>query len=695
MKFRALGVNLLVMGASLLVLLGVLEVAARIVLPRPETVLVDHPKREANPQMGEKAVYSVRGLGGMTLFEMTDTGLRLRRNVRVITRGHDLTGRNAEVRTNSLGYRGDDVPPKTDRDFRILTLGDSITLADYAPEDETYPAHIEHRLRRFTQATKDIRVINAGTSSIDLRTEFLILMETGLSVKPDIVVEGLYLNDADTSFTLRAVTYPSYIRWSRFLTYLMSRTDYLHTLLRYREREQDRKEERSQFEATHPVSATADWHEGGPGFNREIVTAFNDWGYAWTDDAWRKMDETLTLMKQVADDNNFELFVVLLPVRQQVQAKVLRDEPQQAFERSMRRLGLPHLDVLGPMREKFAKDGQNIFYDHCHYRPEGNELIGRLIADALAGESKRLAAIGIDGRHALEPSASAPTARPVGSPRVPEILNLPDGIAVTAGGEVLIADANEGTIERAGPDGTFRTSFGTTAYKVPNAVAVDAQGIVYVADTWSHRVVRLSPEGALLGELSVPSGFYAPRDVAVARGGDVFVANTGRSRIERYDSSQRHVTGWGEHGSADGQFQEPLGVAVGGHELYVADYGNARIQVFNFDGRFLRSWPVAAWKGASISNRPALVVDGDRVYVSDPVGDAVLVFSTRGEARPSLKSPELKGPTGLALSNDGMLYVANVGTGAIARIRLSGRTASATFERFAPHTLRPAGRPAS
>jgi DNA-binding beta-propeller fold protein YncE len=681
MRLKALGVNLLVLAGSLVFLFLALEIVARVFLARPSTVLVDNIHHEDVRPTENKEFRSPRGLPGFTLFMQTETGLRLQPNVRVIIRGHELSGRNVEVRTNALGYRGDDVPPKNPDDFRILVLGDSITLSDYAPEDQTYPAFLEKRLAQLGPARKKLKVINAGTSSIDLRSEFMILMETGLQTKPDIVVEGLYLNDADVSFTLGAVTYPPSVRWSRFLTYLMSRTNYLKTMLQVREREEDRKEEKDHFLAAHPVSATADWQTDEQGFNREIADAFGDWGYAWTDDAWRKMEETLTLMKQVAADHDFELFVVLLPVKQQVQSKLLRDEPQRAFARVVKRLGLPHLDLLGPMRAQFARDGQNIFYDHCHYRPEGNELIGRLIADALAAESKRLSAVGIHPRAdapamlEIAPATQAVTA--------PEILNQPQGVAVTADGEVLVADLNENRIERA-VAGHFLPPLGAAVYQSPNGVAVDAKGDVYVADTWNQRIAVVARDGAPLGELPIPAGgFYAPRDVTVAPEGDIFVVNTGQSRIEHYDATRHYLGGWGAPGSDDGQFREPLGATAAGRELYVLDYGNARVQVFSFEGRFLRAWSVRAWKSAPISNRPALAFYDGRLYATDPVGNAVLVFSPRGEALGSITAPELQTPAGLAAGADGTLYVANIETGTLSTIRIP-RGGTPVVAPFAP-----------
>jgi hypothetical protein len=391
---RELAAGLLVSLGALLFVFGVLEGVARLVLPRTDSVLVQDLKPTV-PVARRTQQRRVPIAPNEALFRETEAGGRMYPNVQVIVRKHQVSGRRVEIRTNALGYRGDEVPPKTAQDFRILVLGDSITLADYAAEEETYPARMEQRLREYRDATKKIRVINAGTAGLDLRSEFMILMETGLSTKPDIVVEGLYLNDAALSFTLKATVLPPYVRWSRLLTFVVGRIDSLRALFRYRMREQDWKPAQARFLAQHPVAVEGDWRDSDATFNQEIADTFFDWGYAWSEDAWARMGETLTLMKQVARDHDFELFVVLFPVRQQVQSKLLRDEPQRRFEEMVRGLGLPYLDLLPPLRDKFARDGHDLYYDHCHYRPEGDELIGRLIADRLARESHRLQGIGV------------------------------------------------------------------------------------------------------------------------------------------------------------------------------------------------------------------------------------------------------------------------------------------------------------
>jgi sugar lactone lactonase YvrE len=77
-------------------------------------------------------------------------------------------------------------------------------------------------------------------------------------------------------------------------------------------------------------------------------------------------------------------------------------------------------------------------------------------------------------------------------------------------------------------------------------------------------------------------------------------------------------------GDADGQFDEPRGIAMASDEsVYVVDSNNARVERFDPEGNF-----VASWDGAS--------------------GSVALTISARGY-----------GPTGIAVGNDDLFYVAD------------------------------------
>src|SRR5260370_40209723 len=81
----------------------------------------------------------------------------------------------------------------------------------------------------------------------------------------------------------------------------------------------------------------------------------------------------------------------------------------------------------------------------------------------------------------------------------------PTGIVVDGNGNVLVADTNNGRIEKFSPTGTFLSIIGTKAsgqgqLGAPNGVAVDRTGNIYVADASNHRVQKLSADGRLIAE---------------------------------------------------------------------------------------------------------------------------------------------------------------------------------------------------
>jgi sugar lactone lactonase YvrE len=69
--------------------------------------------------------------------------------------------------------------------------------------------------------------------------------------------------------------------------------------------------------------------------------------------------------------------------------------------------------------------------------------------------------------------------------------------------------------------------------------------------------------------------------VATDSSGNLYVADTGNNRIQKFSSSGVFITKWGSYGSGSGQFDGPQGMAFDPTgKIYVADTGNARIQVF-------------------------------------------------------------------------------------------------------------------
>ena len=123
---------------------------------------------------------------------LTGHGRRLKPNLD-FKQNFVMSGLEVRFRTNSLGFRGPEMPAeKSPGEKRVLVLGDSITLAAYLPEDQIFTSLVQDAL----SASGPVRVVNAGVYDAGLQEEIYVLKESGLKIKPDVVLLGFYLNDS-------------------------------------------------------------------------------------------------------------------------------------------------------------------------------------------------------------------------------------------------------------------------------------------------------------------------------------------------------------------------------------------------------------------------------------------------------------------------------------------------------------------
>lgn len=140
----------------------------------------------------------------------------------------------------------------------------------------------------------------------------------------------------------------------------------------------------------------------------------------------------------------------------------------------------------------------------------------------------------------------------------------------------------------------------------PSAVAVDSAGTLFIADTWNHRIRRVDSKTGVIQT----------------------VAGTGQSKW----------TGDGSPG-VSASLNEPVALVLDGTCLYIADQSNNRIRMLDLDSGVITT----------------VAGTGDSGY--------------NGDGMPAVESA-LAGPSGLALDQEGNLYIADTFNG---RIRMIDR----------------------
>lgn len=123
-------------------------------------------------------------------------------------------------------------------------------------------------------------------------------------------------------------------------------------------------------------------------------------------------------------------------------------------------------------------------------------------------------------------------------------------------------------------------------FKLPAGLTVDSSGNLFVMDTGNSRIVRLSPEGKRIGDLPPAPGsetghFTNALRMRMSSEGILCVADTDNHRLQTFDSKLTWLAEYGSLGQEAGQFSHPIGLAYDpSGNLWVADSGNHRVQKF-------------------------------------------------------------------------------------------------------------------
>lgn len=162
---RALVQNLALAAASLLLLLGIVEGAARLV-----------------------------GAPGLTLHPTSSNCLDRDPALGYVLRP-SCTGvlHGTPLRTNDVGLRGG--PVATDDATRILAVGDSSTFGWQVPEDQSYPLQLETRLDALYGKGR-YHVLNAGIPGYTSHHGIGALERYGPTLHPGIVIIAFGYNDS-------------------------------------------------------------------------------------------------------------------------------------------------------------------------------------------------------------------------------------------------------------------------------------------------------------------------------------------------------------------------------------------------------------------------------------------------------------------------------------------------------------------
>jgi sugar lactone lactonase YvrE len=191
----------------------------------------------------------------------------------------------------------------------------------------------------------------------------------------------------------------------------------------------------------------------------------------------------------------------------------------------------------------------------------------------------------------------------------------------------------------------------------PHGLAVDSAGNIFVADTGNERVQKFSPNGTFVTNMATTD----PNGIAIDRAGNIYVAEIGsKHAVQKLGSDGKFIAKW-----APGLYG-PRKIAIGANDsIYVVDSGNNRIVKFCPHGQVLASWGSEGSGDGQFKGVSSVAVDpiDNKVYVADPMNSRIQVFGSNGQFLTKWPVPEWGQPLGfedLAIdSQKGRVYASS------------------------------------
>ena len=214
-------------------------------------------------------------------------------------------------------------------------------------------------------------------------------------------------------------------------------------------------------------------------------------------------------------------------------------------------------------------------------------------------------------------------------------------------------------------------------FDAPRALASASDGSIYVADSRNHRIQHLRADGSVIdvwgtfadiAQTQAPGGtFYEPWGVAVGADGSVYVTDTWNHRVQKFDANGNFLTMWGYFGQAENPdaFWGPRGIYVDQqNQVFVADTGNKRIVVFDSNGAYITEFGTYGLETGQFDEPVGVWGDNSgNIYVADTWNQRIQVFTPdeTGMNYGVSNSWEVNGWNGQSLENKPFLTVDNNG----------------------------------
>lgn len=285
----------------------------------------------------------------------------------------------------------------------------------------------------------------------------------------------------------------------------------------------------------------------------------------------------------------------------------------------------------------------------------------------------------------------------------------PSKVMVDPSDSIYVLDRGNERIQKFGPDAQFAKEFNLLG----NDFVVDPYGFLYLLDPKNGKVIEESPDGFILGKFgslgSGPGQLKKPEGIALAPEGTLIVLDTGNNRIWRVEISSKlktavlpanletkiSVSGPSRSWLVPAEVLSPLGA-----DLYAYIPKEGRFSVLGEDGKEKARFGTREGKGPSATKGTLGFAASPKagLYVSDTPNNRLQRFELDGTWKANLaegsgvfdskkREGRVSNPQGIAINDEGTVYVADPGNRRIDAFSPEGVFLFGIGPKVGPHEL--------
>jgi DNA-binding beta-propeller fold protein YncE len=249
--------------------------------------------------------------------------------------------------------------------------------------------------------------------------------------------------------------------------------------------------------------------------------------------------------------------------------------------------------------------------------------------------------------------------------------NQPHAVTVGTDGHVFVADSGNRRVQALDANGDFLFSVdgGEDKFVEPFDLVATSTGGLVVLDSDLGWLYLFDAKGNSTGRIGGPAAqFYHPRGLSIDAQDNLYVADTGGSRVVKLSLQGTRLQVFGTRGNGRGQFIEPTDAALdrSGY-LFATDVPNRRMLSFTTDGRFVLDFPLPP---AGSVNGPHIAFAPDQtLLVTAPEMHKVQRLARDGRllgewGDPGAAPGQLRLPTGITVDGNNV-WIADTGNNRI------------------------------